>query len=289
MLSVVIPALNSASTVSYTLSSIFSNRLANPLFEVLLIDNGSSDATVEVAKKFPVKICHCATRGIGPPRNLGIKVAEGEIVCFTDSDCIVEKDWLKKISEFFESNPEADAVGGPVIPWQDGANKIQKNAGEVFLEDHGFPQKRMIVQFGNPKGLLFGTNSAYRKEVLLSSGGYEKGGSSLELSWRLASGGKTLIFDPAIRVYHVFPWNLSGLIRQQHRWGSQMTQLRKKHNVFHRREIVLFPYFLVRDAFSTFVSACLTKNILRLVLHTAHFLGRIDGTNDSALTSRCIK
>jgi len=89
MISIIIPALNSATTISYTLSSIFSNRFSRELFEVLVIDNGSSDETVGVAKRFPVKIHHCSRKGIGPPRNVGIRMAKGDIVCFTDSDCIV--------------------------------------------------------------------------------------------------------------------------------------------------------------------------------------------------------
>ena len=87
MLSVVIPALNSASTISLTLSSIFSSDFPQESYEVLVVDNGSLDETVEVAKKYPVRVYHCTERGIGPPRNVGIKNAGGDIEQVTGRRC----------------------------------------------------------------------------------------------------------------------------------------------------------------------------------------------------------
>lgn len=278
MLSVIIPALNSAETIRLTLSSIFSNDFPQNRFEVLVIDNGSVDGTVEVAKKYPVKIYHCMKRGIGPPRNLGLKVAMGDIVCFTDSDCIIEKDWLKKICRFFEANREVDGVGGPVRPYMRGANKVQRNAGEIFVEDQNFPIKKARVQFGVFRGVLLGTNSAYRKSALVSVGGYEEpGGSSPELSWRLVSNGSVLYFDPNIKVYHIFPWRLVALYKQQFRWGTRMTQLRIKHGLYRFKEMVLIFYFLARCALFLFSFQHHSKKLLRLTQLVMFSLGRIKG------------
>jgi len=89
-----------------------------------VVDNGSSDDTVEVAKRYPVMIYHCEKRGRGPPKNLGLKMAKGNTVCFTDSDCVVKKDWLEKISVFLERNPDVDGVGGQVFPYPCSQNGI---------------------------------------------------------------------------------------------------------------------------------------------------------------------
>lgn len=279
MLSIIIPALNSAATISYTLSSIFSNKFPRELFEVLVIDNGSSDRTVEIAERFPVKIHYCHRRGIGPPRNFGIKVAEGDIVGFTDSDCIVEKDWLEKIFNFFEQNSEVDGVGGPVFPYPSSQNKIQRLTGEIFVEDQGYPKKIERVEFGSSYGLIFGTNSAYKKEALVSAGGYsEPGGSNLELSWRLASKGRNLFFDPDIKVYHTFPWSLKSIFKQQFRWGAQSTRMKRIHHVDQgAKEIVYISYFPVRRLLSLVFPRDFERKLLHFTQLASYSLGRIYG------------
>lgn len=279
MLSVVIPALNSAATVSGTLSSIFSNEILGETFEVLLVDNGSCDSTVDIARKFPVKIYHCSRKGIGPPRNLGIQKAKGDIVCFTDSDCIVEKTWLSKISNFFKRHSETDGVGGPVLPYSCCQNKIQELTGRIFVEDQGYPRSIKRVQLGSPQGLIFGSNSAYRRSVLAKYGGFvEPGGSNLELSLRLAANGKNLFFDPNIRVYHIFPSSLKAILKQQFRWGMQSTHMKRIHHLDKGgKEIVYISYFPLRRLFPLFFPRDSEKKLLHFTQIASYSLGRIFG------------
>jgi len=285
MLSVIIPALNSASTISLTLKSIFSNNFPRELFEVIVVDNGSSDGTVEVAKRYPVKVYYCAKRGIGPPRNLGAKMADGDILCFTDSDCIVERDWLRKIFSFFEGNPEADGVGGPVFPYHRYQNNIQRLTGELFVEDQGYPNEVTKVRFGSTNGMIFGSNSAYKKEAVLSVGGYsEPGGSNLELAWRLTSKGWNLFFNPEIRVYHIFPTSLKSIIKQQFRWGAQSTQMRRMYHIEKRlTELMYISYFLFKHLLSLFAFTDLEKKVLHFVQIASYDFGRIYGFGNFAI------
>ena len=278
----VIPAFNSASTISLTLSSIFSNDLPKESYEVLVVDNDSSDETVEVAKKYPVKVYHCPKRGIGPPRNLGIRNATGDIVCLTDSDCVVEKQWLKKIRDFFKQHPDADGIGGPVYPYARGQNKIQKLTGELFVEDQFFPQELKEVQNSSMVGVLFGSNSAYKKDVLLRAGGYcEPGGSNLELVWRLASLKRKLFFNPAIRVSHIFPSGLRSIFKQQFRWGVQSTDMRRRHKVHTgTKDSIYFLYLPVKRFLSLPFQTDLEKELLHLFQLASYDLGRIYGISN---------
>ncbi|MCD6241732.1 glycosyltransferase [Candidatus Bathyarchaeota archaeon] len=279
MLSVVIPALNSASTISYTLKSIFSNNFPKELFEVIVVDNGSSDETVEIARKYPVKIFYCPKRGIGPPRNLGIRKAKGEIICLTDSDCIVEKNWLAKIYTFFKENPEADGVGGPVFPYPHYQTKIQKLTGELFVEDQGYPKKLKEVEFGSTKGIIFGSNSAYKKETLITAGGYsEPEGSNLELAWRLVLKGRKLFFSPHIKVYHIFPTDIPSIFKQQFRWGFQSTYMKRIYRIDKGiAELIYILYFPFRRLLSLFYPKDLEKKLLHFIQLTSYNLGRIYG------------
>lgn len=275
-----IPALNSELTISHTLSSVFSNEFPKDLFEVLVIDNGSSDYTVQMARKYPVHVHHCSERGIGTARNLGIRMAKGDIVCFTDSDCVVECDWLRRINDFFIQNPHADGVGGSVLPYFHDQNKIQKLTGELFVEDQAYPKKTRKVRFGSSSGVIFGSNSAYRKKILVSEGLFcEPGGSNLELSWRLARKGHQLFFDPSIKVYHIFPWKLAGIAKQQFRWGLQLTHMNKinRLNKGKAEELVLISYFLARRLFELFTFQSLDRKMLHFFQLASFSLGQIYG------------
>lgn len=284
MLSIIIPALNSASTISYTLSSIFSNEFSKELFEVLVVDNGSIDGTIEVAKKYPVKICNCPEKGIGPPRNLGIRKAKGDIFCFTDSDCVVDSGWLRTIYDFFEANCDVDGIGGPTLPYPIVQNRIQKLTGEIFVDEQMYPTKIEKVKFGSSGPLLFGSNSAYKKEALIAVGGFpEPGGSSLELSWKLAAVKRTLVFNPKIKVFHIFPSDLYSILRQQFRWGSQLGSMQKIYfgNGKAMKGIVFSSYNLVSQFLSFFSLRINTKKILRLSQLLTFSLGHLRGLDGS--------
>jgi glycosyltransferase involved in cell wall biosynthesis len=279
LLSVVIPALNSASTIGLTLSSVFSSSFPREFFEVLVVDDGSSDGTVEIARGYPVKVYCCSKRGIGPPRNLGIRMAKGDIVCFTDSDCIVEKDWLEKIRDFFERYPHADGVGGPVFPYRYGQNRVQKLTGELFVEDQGYPSELKKVRFGSMNGMIFGSNSAYRKDAIVSAGGFsEPGGSNLELAWRLVSMEGNLFFNPEVRVSHIFPWSLNSIFKQQFRWGVQSTHMKRLHRSdTGAKELVYISYFPVRRLLSLVSPGDSEKKLLHFLQAACYSLGRVYG------------
>ena len=252
------------------------------MFEVLVVDNGSTDNTIEIAKKYDVRLHHCEPKGIGPPRNLGTKKAKGKIVCFTDSDCIVDKNWLQKIHDFFEQNPEVDGVGGPTFPYPLSQNRLQELTGTIFVEEQNYPNSLKKLQFGIAGPLLFGSNSAYKKEALLNVGGFpEPGGSCLELSWKLLAAKYNLVFNPELVVFHIFPSDLKSLFKMYLRWGLQSTSMQKKYRG--KKEavsgVVLSGYNIGR-LFTALVTPRIgTKNILQLNQAIAYFLGRLQGLN----------
>lgn len=252
MYSIIIPALNSAETISYCLSSIFSGNSSNESFEVLIVDGGSKDKTLEIARKYPVKVLICKEKGIGPARNLGLREAKGEIVCYTDSDCVVEKIWLSKIAIFLRENPEVDGVGGLVLSYNEGATKLQELSGKVFVGSQSFPKHETRTKMGSFYGVLMDANCAYRKRVLLEAGGFpEPIGLGHELSWKLTGDGKVLVFNPGMKVFHIFPNTLRGLFRQQFRWGMYMSVLEKKYGLT-LRGLSYLPLSAARSILSLF-------------------------------------
>ena len=286
LLSVVIAALNSENTISQTLSSLYSNNLSSREFEVVVVDNGSTDRTVEVAKRYPVKIFSCAKRGQGAARNMGIAEARGELVCFTDSDIVVPENWLERILEFFNRFPHADGVGGPVLaPASGHLNSLQKLEGETYSQIHNFPKKVSMAEYGNHITSLRSANCAYRKSILLSIDGFDDSGLDAvdtDLCWRLILQGKFLIFNPEIAVLHLgVPWNIKGIFKQQFRWGMSRAILNMRYPTARlvapsmKGKIYQYFYFVILFSHMIFRKNR-RRNILELFEKSAFMLGCIN-------------
>lgn len=115
LFSVIIPAYNEEKYIKPCISSIVNLNYPKSSFEVIVVNNNSTDNTENIVKRnFPkIKVVKEEEQGVVFARIRGIKEAKGKIIAFTDADTIVPKDWLKKIAAAYKSNPKIVAVGGP--------------------------------------------------------------------------------------------------------------------------------------------------------------------------------
>lgn len=289
MLSVVIPALNCSSTLERTLSSILSNEIANDNYEIIVVDNGSVDNTVEIAKRFPTRTLICSKRGQSAALNRGIREAIGETICITNSDVVVPKDWLKRISEYFNAHPDVEGVGGPVTPPLEGQrNDIERLIGSIYFEDQAFPPKIAEPQVGKVAGSLYTANCALRKRALGAVGGFDENlleFMDIDLSWRLVKKGSHLRFLPDMKVVHLlFPHTLATAFRQQFKWGRGLAAMTKKH----RSDLGIYiewgiaaSYRFARIFLKLLFQAkhARKKQMLRCFNYIAFNLGRLYGKN----------
>lgn len=109
-ISVVIPAYNEEDYLSYCLTSL--NKQTYKNFEIVVIDNNSTDKTAKIAKDLGARVVKEKKQGIIPAREKGFTVARGEIMARTDADTIVPPDWLEKIAQVFAQNPDLVALTG---------------------------------------------------------------------------------------------------------------------------------------------------------------------------------
>ena len=117
-ISVVIPNCNNAATIGKCLESAFSSDYRN--FEVIVVDDCSEDNSIEVIKKFPSKlICLEKHAGASRARNIGAENSNGNVIFFTDADCILKKDTLSIASKTIQAGTPDVIIGGTytMIPY----------------------------------------------------------------------------------------------------------------------------------------------------------------------------
>ncbi len=190
-LSVIIPTRNRAKYLAGALASITGQTYPQELFEVIVVDNGSTDNTKEVCQSFNDRIKNLRyfyepTPGLHVGRHLGMREAKSEILVYADDDIEAFPTWLEAIAESFQ-NPEVVLVGGKNLPkweaeppdwilkmWEKDKNG-NRILGYLSILDLG-DEKKFISPFH-----VFGCNFSIRKNILLEAGGFHPDAMPKEL------------------------------------------------------------------------------------------------------------
>jgi glycosyltransferase involved in cell wall biosynthesis len=221
-ITIVIPAYNSARTLSRCLGACSSQEFPGS-FEVIVVDDGSADDTASIARQFDVRYIHQRHAGPAAARNTGWKAASGRIICFTDADCVPETAWIRKISNSF-SVSGADAVGGSYsYSGNDGLGRIIH--AEIAARH---------AKIGGATDFLGSFNLAVKRDVLTETAGFNEAyknasGEDNDLCYRLKKAGFTLYFERSIVVDHRHTWTLVSYLRSQARHGYWRMKLYKDH------------------------------------------------------------
>lgn len=115
--SFIIPAFNAEKSIAQCLEAIF-GQVNTVTYEVIVVDNGSSDRTFEIVKNLPVRVFFEGNRGAASARNRGLQEARGQLIAFLDADVIIARDWLYEAMKVFEQQ-WIDVVQGPNVPASD--------------------------------------------------------------------------------------------------------------------------------------------------------------------------
>ncbi len=222
--SVVVCAYNAADTLEDNLTSL--DNLTYPDYEVILVNDGSRDATGEIGRRHSrVRVVDVPNAGLSAARNVGLAEATGEIVAYTDADTRVDPDWLTFLVQPF-LNSDVVGSGGPnVVPKDDPpiAQCIARAPGgptHVLLDDR-------IAEH------VPGCNMAFRRDALLAIGGfnpiYLRAGDDVDVCWRLQARGWKIGFAAAALVWHHHRSSIKAYWRQQVGYGEGETWLMAHH------------------------------------------------------------
>jgi glycosyltransferase involved in cell wall biosynthesis len=195
LVSVIIPVFNDQERLTIALTALENQSYPGP-YEILVVDNGSTELPVVTGR---ARLLSETRPGSYNARNRALKEAGGEVIAFTDSDCIPATDWLEAGVNALRANPAAGLIGGKVILFAEDA--VHPTLAEAFEMATGFPQKHYVVN-----GHYAATANVFtRREVLKDVGFFDgtlKSGGDAEWGNRVFEAGYALAYDDRVIIRH---------------------------------------------------------------------------------------
>ena len=221
-ISVVVCSYNGSRTIRECLEGL--KRVEYPNFEVIVVDDGSTDTTAAIARESGFRLISTPNRGLSNARNTGLAAATGEIVAYIDDDAWPDPDWLTYLAAAFVGSTHV-GVGGPnIAPPGDGL------LAECVANAPGGPVHVLLSD--REAEHIPGCNMAFRKAALEAIGGFDPqfrtAGDDVDVCWRLQQRGGTLGFAPSAMVWHHRRGSLRAYWNQQRGYGRAEAMLERK-------------------------------------------------------------
>jgi glycosyltransferase involved in cell wall biosynthesis len=222
--SVIVPVRNGERTLGDCLASILASDFPEEGREVVVVDNGSSDRTAEIALKLPVRYVTEPRRGLSHARNRGIAAARGEIVASTDADCHVATSWLRELAAGFD-DPDVFVVAGEVIAFPP----------TTPVERYVAIRRPSVIEWTlHPRHPWFTfASAAVRRDAFERAGVFDPrfagGSEDIDLAWRFARAGLAVRRRPQALVFHRHRTTAAQLFRQHVGYGRGQAALSRKH------------------------------------------------------------
>jgi cellulose synthase/poly-beta-1,6-N-acetylglucosamine synthase-like glycosyltransferase len=199
--SVVIPAYNADKTLSDTLIALKHQSIYPADYEVIVVDDGSTDKTAALAHRFGANCINQPNRGPAAARNNGVRVAKGDIILFTDADCLPDWDWIRQMTLPFQNKQTVGVKG----TYRTRQTELAARFAQAEFEDRYDLLKKVAAI-----DMVDTYSASFRREVLITIGLFDESfpvanNEDAELSYRLCAAGYLLEFNPRALVYHLHP------------------------------------------------------------------------------------
>ncbi len=194
-----VPCFNGEKYLAACVESLLA--LDYPLNDIMVIDDGSTDHTAEIVRRYKqVRLIEQdRNRGLAAARNRGLREAQHDLVASIDADVVVAKDWLTSIVRVAEEFPEASGYGGRLI------ETVSRTLGDKWRDLHlrqDWGANRIVRPL-----FLFGSNTLMRRDHIVPLGGYDErlktNGEDANLAGRVTETGRYFVWDPAPVCYHL--------------------------------------------------------------------------------------
>lgn len=269
-ISVIIPAKDAEKTIADCLQSL-TNQSGYTFgcdYEVILVDDGSSDQTAHIGRGHAVKVISQENAGPAAARNKGVEHAQGDLILFTDADCVPSANWIKEMVA-----PLQDDI---VVGVKGAYHCREKNSVARFVQQEFEYKYQALARL--PKIDFIDTYSAaYRKKIFLENNGFDPRFSvpsveDQEFSFRMARKGYTLMFANDARVFHSHDLSVMEYVRRKWgigywkafmlRWLPEKTLSDSYTPASQRLQILLLALFLLSFVVGLFIPAFLWLSLI---------------------------
>jgi glycosyltransferase involved in cell wall biosynthesis len=235
VISVVVPAYNAARTLGACLHALSRQSVPHSEYEVIVVDDGSTDETASVAEAAGARVVRIPHGGPASARNAGVAAAVGEMVLFTDADCEPAANWIAEMVRPF-ADPDVMGVKGAYLTRQ--REVIARLAQCEFEERYARLERLPFIDF------VDSYSAAFRVQALRQIGGYDSAfpdpnNEDVDLSYRLSRAGCKLVFNRRALVYHC----------HRTRWGAYL-RLKVKRGYWRMVVYRLHPGKAVQDSYT---------------------------------------
>jgi cellulose synthase/poly-beta-1,6-N-acetylglucosamine synthase-like glycosyltransferase len=223
LISVVIPAYNAQEALGNCLDALERQTAPREEYEIIVVNDGSSDGTQEIATGRDVILISQSHRGAAAARNAGAHRARGEIILFIDADCVPETNWIEAMISPF-ADQDIVGVSGRIRTLQKGL--VPRFIQLEYDDRYGNIAKHRYIDHINT------ATGAYRREIFLESRGFLEnllGAEDVELSFRLASRGHKMVSAPEAIVYHQHPESILEYARRKYHYGYWRMMVYRRH------------------------------------------------------------
>jgi glycosyltransferase involved in cell wall biosynthesis len=198
MISVIIPAYNAGDTLPLCIDALMKQEYLHS-YEVIVVDDGSTDRTGDIARRYDIRYFRQPNQGPATARNNGTKEANGEIILFTDSDCVPDKLWIREMVRPFEDEEVAGVKG---------AYKTKQKSLIARFAQVEFEERFELLRRAKRIDMVDTYSAAFRRDIFWKMGGFDESfpvanNEDTDFSYKLSSAGYKMVFNPNAVVYHL--------------------------------------------------------------------------------------
>lgn len=256
--SIIIPVLNGAAQVNACIKSLKNLDYPNDRYEIIVIDNGSTDNTLEILKKADIILLTESKKGRAYALNTGLKACQGSIICSTDISCIAEPLWLKRMTSHFQ-DPEVGCVAGEIKLLKDSNSPIID-----FQERQNYMSPMYAKNRNKPPYFPFadGASCAFRKDMLDQIGPFEEQffkAADVEICYRMQIlSNFKIVFDEQAILWEPGEPTFSALLKQRFKIGAGRKLMQIKYPLIYQTSHLSLKqrYWSIRNKLNSFAAFC---------------------------------